>query len=520
MKNKNMKKLVIGGIATVLLLTSPLALAQEGEELIPEGSMTAEVDAVPPADVENVKAMAGDGAITLSWDTATDNVGVTGYKIYYGTTSVSEDEGSYTEGPLDVGNVISHEISGLDNDVSYYFAVTAYDAEGNESEFYSIEASATPESLGGDEDADAPKVVKSVATTKNTVLVTFSEKVVLPAESSESAFSIQEDLSGMGLEIISAEMDEDDPDMETIKLTTADQDLGTTYILTAGIEIRDDAGNPIVSGTSDTAAFIGSDVEDLKPAAAEETDKEPADATAPEFVNVRALSNSQIEVSFTEPVALKTDARENFIVTEELDTTAIINVNKVTVGPSSMIITLDTDEMPAGKYNLIAVQVMDDAGNEMDIEKSATSFEVVDAEPIEEPELDDEPVIDDVSVPEGAEDLVAKVMEDVVVRLSWNTTENISDIANLVVYMSQDKGATYGDGIILGTDIMAYDFDSLKEGMTYYFKLTSRNATGNESEGLETFITLTLPKTGPGLGILLLGSMGAGAVLSRKKKRK
>jgi hypothetical protein len=73
------------------------------------------------------------GVANLSWDAS--QAGVTGYKVYYGTSSKS-----YTS-KVDVGMVSSYTVSNLPSG-TYYFAVTAYDSTGNEST-YSNEGSKT-----------------------------------------------------------------------------------------------------------------------------------------------------------------------------------------------------------------------------------------------------------------------------------------------------------------------------------------------------------------------------------------
>jgi fibronectin type 3 domain-containing protein len=70
---------------------------------------------------------------TLQWSTPVvyiDNTPVTvsGYKIYYGTES-----GNYTS-VLNVGNVNSFTVQNLTANTTYYFVVTAYDADGVESD--------------------------------------------------------------------------------------------------------------------------------------------------------------------------------------------------------------------------------------------------------------------------------------------------------------------------------------------------------------------------------------------------
>jgi hypothetical protein len=66
--------------------------------------------------------------LALAWDPNTDP-DIAGYKIYYGKISRN-----YTF-EVDVGKYESVTISGLVPGKTYYFAVTAYDLSGNESDF-------------------------------------------------------------------------------------------------------------------------------------------------------------------------------------------------------------------------------------------------------------------------------------------------------------------------------------------------------------------------------------------------
>jgi hypothetical protein len=78
---------------------------------------------------------------TLTWDAPTTHVDGTpltdlaGYKLYYGTSS-----GNYNVA-IDAGKVTTFKVDGL-SPITYYFAVTAYDSSGNESN-YSNEVSKT-----------------------------------------------------------------------------------------------------------------------------------------------------------------------------------------------------------------------------------------------------------------------------------------------------------------------------------------------------------------------------------------
>ncbi len=92
-----------------------------------------------PSAPQNLEASAGDGEVSLSWDTPSDDGGsaITNYRIYRGTTS----------GNLDllttVGNVLTYTDTGLTNGQTYYYRVSAVNDVGEGSR--SNEVSATPE---------------------------------------------------------------------------------------------------------------------------------------------------------------------------------------------------------------------------------------------------------------------------------------------------------------------------------------------------------------------------------------
>lgn len=67
-------------------------------------------------------------SITLSWDPSASD-GVVGYRLYWGTSS-----GNYQK-IVDAGLAKQVPISGLQVGTTYYFAATAYDASGLESDF-------------------------------------------------------------------------------------------------------------------------------------------------------------------------------------------------------------------------------------------------------------------------------------------------------------------------------------------------------------------------------------------------
>ena len=79
-------------------------------------------DSTPPTAPGSLTATAtGPATVALSWQASTDNVGVTGYTVYRGTTAVATVDGSTT----------SYTDSGLTPGTQYSYTVTAFDGSGN-----------------------------------------------------------------------------------------------------------------------------------------------------------------------------------------------------------------------------------------------------------------------------------------------------------------------------------------------------------------------------------------------------
>lgn len=84
------------------------------------------------------------GNVSLAWDASPD-ASVTGYRIYYGVASAS-----YTNSAT-VGNVTNATVTGLVEGATYFFAATAFDGAGLESDFsnetsYTVPTSSTNQS--------------------------------------------------------------------------------------------------------------------------------------------------------------------------------------------------------------------------------------------------------------------------------------------------------------------------------------------------------------------------------------
>jgi len=242
-----------------------------------------------PENVNNVSAASKDATtITINWDEAKDATGlaVHHYRIYYGTQSVLNGDAPSYEVEVDTpDNGTTYDLGGLTTGTTYYMAVTAIDGADVESLEYSIEASATPtgEAAGAGEDTTPPSVLNVIAPDKTHVLVGFSEKVKLPELLAEAAFTINEQINPINiLEVLSAKQYEEDPEQKTVILETAEQTKNVNYIMTASVAITDLAGNPIVSGNTDSGLFLGSDKEASVVSGETETPAEEAADTAAE----------------------------------------------------------------------------------------------------------------------------------------------------------------------------------------------------------------------------------------------
>lgn len=67
--------------------------------------------------------------VTFAWDENTSS-DIAGYRIYYSTNNLMTDAIM-----IDVGNVTQYTVTGLQTDVYYYFAATAYTIQGIESDY-------------------------------------------------------------------------------------------------------------------------------------------------------------------------------------------------------------------------------------------------------------------------------------------------------------------------------------------------------------------------------------------------
>jgi len=103
------------------------------------------IGGTPPTQVTGLAAGTITGnSVALTWNAATDNVGVTGYRVQRATNS------GFTTGVVTFlpGNVLATTVTGLSASTAYWFRVQAFDAEGNNGP-YSASVSATTQASSG-----------------------------------------------------------------------------------------------------------------------------------------------------------------------------------------------------------------------------------------------------------------------------------------------------------------------------------------------------------------------------------
>lgn len=498
-------------LAAAVILAIPLALAV-GE----------------PENVAGLTARsASTTSIGLSWNSAHDSTGglVNHYRVYYGTTSVqTAGQGDYEHQVDTPNNNTSYSAIGLAAGTKYYFSVTAFDSQGLESEAYSLEVSATTSGQAAPADAPAtdsagPTVTQVAAAYRNQVTVTFSEPVVLPASASQTAFSIAEQIvTSNTLAVTGATLDP--ADAKKVNLITAEQKPGVNYILTVGVGMADAAGNPIVSGNTDSGLFTGSSV--AAPAALPVP--EPVVTSSP----VEPTDCGNDEACFYDK--LKTCAAVKVVqVVDQIQTkrevTGTENADCVLKYEVAGMLDLNNPKMlecriPTTGLAERVTRVAGRLGKLLTGETEARQFCTgTHLENFIRSEFTVAPLAD-TTPPENVTGLKLSFkaeLEKFVIMLRWVASLNSAkDLVDQFLYMSMDRGQIYDAGASLGKTVTTHDVPNLEGGKEYTFKLTTKDAAGNESTGVVK--SIRLPQTGAAIGLLLLGSLfGARGLLKKKK---
>jgi len=516
-------------LAAAALLAIPLALAA-GE----------------PANVTGVTAHPVSAtSMGLSWNSSHDSAGglVNHYRVYYGTVSVqTAGQGDYEHQTDTPNNNTSFTVTGLTAGTTYYFSVTALDSKGLESEAYSLEAhattsgsaapaSGTPSAATGD--TTAPTVAQVAASFKTQVTVTFSEPVKLPASAPQTAFSIAEQVvTANTLAVTGAVLDT--TDSKKVNLTTATQKPGVSYIVTAGVGVTDVAGNPIVSGNTDSGLFVGSS--SAAPAAVTPPIVMPPAQTTPPATTPPVVAPPVVEpkdcggdeacfyaqlktcapVKMVSVVGQSQTKREvagpegaNCVLKYEV--AGMLDLNN----PKTLECKIPTASL-GDRVTRVTAKTGKFFTNEAEARQLCTGTELED---FVHSEFTAAPVAD-TTPPENVTKFTLAFKAEVekfVIMLRWVASLNSAkDLVDQILYMSMDRGQHYDAGASLGKTVTTHDVPNLEGGKEYTFKLTTKDAAGNESTGVVK--SIRLPQTGAAAGLLLLGSLFGAKGLLRKKK--
>ncbi len=259
-------------------------------------------------------------SVSVSWNSNTEP-DLAGYQVYYGTQSMN-----YTN-LVDVGNVTEYVVHGLEIGTTYYFAVTAYDENWNESDY-------SEEVVYQVADTDKPVVVDVVCEQSDQIRVEFSEPV--EELSAELITNYQID-NGDEIIVQSAELDSDP---SIVYLTTTQHNNGTHTLTVSNVRDRATVPNTM-DQTQVNYTWQGTD------------------ETPPAIVSAELKTRDFLLVTFSEPLNQTTALQ-----TANYSISPSVAINFLSIDQTFTKITINTAEHTSGvEYTLTVNNVQDGAGN-------------------------------------------------------------------------------------------------------------------------------------------------------------
>jgi hypothetical protein len=206
------------------------------------------IEAKAPAEVQNVEVSlvsGSDTSVKIVWDEANafDDI-VIGYKVYYGNQSVKDIGVTYDQ-EVTLENETEYKLDNLSPGETYYFAVTALNTAGEESETYSKEVTftlPTPKS--------SLKVISAIQTGITQIRVQMSGLVQI--SNLVDAFLLEQVSPSQEIGIVSGEVQGDSILLNTQSALEKDG----RYRITATSAVKDTEGTPVSSGITDTVEFL------------------------------------------------------------------------------------------------------------------------------------------------------------------------------------------------------------------------------------------------------------------------
>jgi len=417
----------------------------------------AHAQTLPPSDVLNLIAEEGNREVVLTWDAAEDDGFVSGYRVYYGTSAVVDEDDSYEDDLYTNSTDTTHTVTNLLNGVEYFFSITAIDDDQEESLNYSNEIAATPIAPGGG-DEEAPKVISATHTAPNEVTVVMSETI---AETDPTSFLMSEQSSFN--EVLIEEIRFNSENL--IMTVTVDGLIaGETYDLTATSAVEDLAGNPVSSGITDTVTFVAVDNFELEvPVVVEEPEPVVEEEPIEEII--------EEEDQFFEPAPIVDVVEDEF---EDFDDIF--------------------DEIEA------APPIEEEPVFEEEVKPSAPD----NVAPLEAQNLRAD---------------TSEVASSNQVTLNWEPALDLdSDIADQVLYTRTGIGS-WDEGYSLGKTLSSTTMD-VQPNQNYQVRLVTVDTSGNESEGAVFSFSTNLSQTGPGTVIALAIAMLIGMMMLLSSRRR
>ena len=368
-------------------------------------------DVTPPTPPTNVTAQATSAnTATVGWTAATDNIGVTGYKVYRNGALI----GATTS--------LTYSDSGLTTATTYSYTVYAFDAAGNASAISTAAVVTTPDNVP----PSAPTSLAAKATGGTTVTLTWT------ASTDNVGITSYQVYRG-GIQIGTSSTP-----------SYADSGLTNTTAYSYNVYALDAAGN--VSTVSNTATV---------------TTLDTTAPTAPTGVTATALTSSTASVIWAA-------ATDNVGVTKYL-----VYRGAAQVGTSTTLSYNDSGLSGSTAYTY-TVYAQDAAGNTSPASLGSTITT---------------PAPTDVTPPSAPTSLKATAPSSTTTSLSWTAATDNVGVTGYKVYRG---------GVQIGTSTTpTYSDSGLTAGTSYSYVVYALDAAGNVSAASNT-ATVTTPATVPG----------------------
>lgn len=212
-------------------LTATVSVSMGGSAAPPPPS-----DTTPPSAPTALTAQASTSAVSLAWASASDNVGVTGYRVYRNGAVLATTGGtSFTD-------------SGVAQGTTYSYAVAAYDAAGNVGALSPAATVTVPQPIGGGGGPGADVTPPSAPANVTAAAASASSVTVAWSAASDNVGVTRYDVFRNGLDVGT-----------TTALTYTDAAL-TPGTYTYSVRAYDAAGNagPASNGAAVTLAAVDS----------------------------------------------------------------------------------------------------------------------------------------------------------------------------------------------------------------------------------------------------------------------